>query len=174
MMSKRERGFTLIEILIVLLMTAVALMALGTFSVAMMNSGSKSSERLKAVHLAEQVIEEWQNDANDYLPSIASDCTMSVGSAASNPSVGSSVTNTCAYASSPNLVYTIISEVADANAPLPSDLNNFQPMQATATYTNTPVVKLVKVQWNHKGDSPNCDGTIGPIRNCIYLTHLTR
>jgi len=40
--------------------------------------------------------------------------------------------------------------------------------------TPLPYVKVVTVSWMHKGDSHNCDGAIGPIRNCIYLTHLTR
>ena len=156
-----QRGFTLIEILIVLMLTAIALLALGTFSLSVMDSGTVSRERLTAVHLAEQVIEEWQHSSNDYFPSIASDCTMSAGSAV----VSTSTSVTCTPAVGVKAHFTIVASVAGAQAPLPDGAGNvsFAALSGTATYPNTPVVKLVTINWTHKGESKS-----------IYLTHLTR
>ena len=160
-MYRAQRGFTLIEILIVLMLTAIALLALGTFSLSVMDSGTESRERLTAVHLAEQVIEEWQHSSNDYLPSIASDCTMAAGTSA--PSYP--VTATCTPAVGVKVSFTVIASVAAANAPLPDGAGNiaFSPLVGTTSFPNTPVVKLVTVNWSHKGQSES-----------IYLTHLTR
>jgi len=154
------RGFTLIEIMVVLLVTSVALLSLGAFSLSVMDAGTQSRERLTAVHLAEQVIEEWQHNANDYYPSIASDCSMSAGSSVLGLSATS--TTSCTPAAGTQALFSIVLDVAAANAPLPADLNNFQAMSAMS-YTNTPRVKLVTVSWPHKGSTKS-----------IYLTHLTR
>jgi len=160
-MNKSQRGFTLIEILIVLMLTAIALLALGTFSLSVMDSGTVSRERLTAVHLAEQVIEEWQHNSNDYFPNIASDCSMSAGTSA--PTYPA--TFTCTPAAGVNVNFTIAASVAAAEAPLPDGTGNvsFAALSGTTAYTNTPVVKLVAVSWSHKGESRS-----------IYLTHLTR
>jgi len=153
-----QQGFTLIEILIVLVLTAIALLALGTFSLAVMDSGTVSRERLNAVHLAEQVIEEWQHDSDDWLPVIASDCTMSAaGTAPSYPA-----TFTCTFASGMNEAFTVEAKVAAARAPLP-DASAYGDMSPTLTFINPPMVKLVTVSWSHKGKPKS-----------IYLTHLTR
>ncbi len=160
---RSQRGFTLIEIMVVLLVTAVALLALGSFSLSVMDSGTQSRERLTAVHLAEQVIEEWQHDANDYYPAIASDCTMSAGSAALT--IGTTKTYTCTPVAGTQNLFTIAADVSAANAPLPDGLGNIAStaMSGTVTYINTPTVKLVTVSWPHKGATKS-----------IYLTHLTR
>jgi len=157
-LRQSSQGFTLIEIMVVLLVTSVALLSLGAFSLSVMDSGTQSRERLTAVHLAEQVIEEWQHNSNDYYPAIASDCAMSTGSAV----LSAATTSTCTTASGTQNLFSITSNVADANAPLPSDLSNFQAMSAMS-YSNTPKVKLVTVSWPHKGSTKS-----------IYLTHLTR
>jgi len=157
-MGKTQQGFTLIEIMIVLLVTAVALLALATLSLSVMDSGTESRERLNAVHLAEQVIEEWQYDSNDYYPVIASDCTMTTGTAV----LSAASTSTCTPATGMNVSFTIVANVANADAPLPSDLANFQAMSAM-TFGTTPMVKLVTVSWGHKGETKS-----------IFLTHLTR
>jgi len=159
-----QRGFTLIEILIVLMLTAIALLALGTFSLSVMDSGTVSRERLTAVHLAEQVIEEWQRSSVDELPTINADCSMDASTSSIAVVKGSPETQTCASTSGNATVnFTVEASVADANAPLPSDLANFQAMSGTIAFPITPMVKLVTVSWSHKGKSKS-----------IYLTHLTR
>jgi len=155
-----ERGFTLIEILIVLMLTAIALLALGTFSLSVMDSSTGSRERLTAVHLGEQVIEEWQHSSNDYLPVIASDCSMS--NAASIPTYPK--TYTCTPATGVQVVFSVVASVFDARAPLPDGAGNvsFSAMSKQG-FSNTPKLKLVTVSWSHKGKTKS-----------IYLTHLTR
>lgn len=160
----RQRGFTLIEILIALVITSSALLALGSFSLSVMDSGTVSRERLMAVHLGEQVIEEWQLNSSDELPDIDSSCSMDASSASTAVGIGTPITQTCGFTSGNAIVnFTVVASVADANAPLPSDLTDFQPMTGTLAFPNTPRVKLVTVRWTHKG-----------VVKSIYLTHLTR
>ncbi|MDX8391297.1 MAG: type II secretion system protein [Mariprofundaceae bacterium] len=170
--SRAQGGFTLIEILIVLLMTAVALMALGAFSIAMMDSGTKSRERLLAVHLAEQVIEQWQVDkANDFPPVVGSSCDVSAGSSSTLPAPQ-------ACTPGAQTLFTVTMARSRAQAPLPTNPNNAQSgasndnsgSEDIRDMINTdtggdplPYVKVVTVSWTHKGDSFS-----------IYLTHLTR
>ncbi|OIQ02972.1 MAG: prepilin-type cleavage/methylation domain-containing protein [Zetaproteobacteria bacterium CG06_land_8_20_14_3_00_59_53] len=160
----RQYGFTLIEILVVLMLTSIALLALGTFSLSVMDSGTVSRERLTAVHLGEQVIEEWQRNINDQLPDINLDCSMDASVASITMVKGTTVTQTCGLTSGNSTVdFTVEASVADANAPLPSNLNALQSMSGTVAFPNIPMVKLIVVRWDHKG-----------VGKSIYLTHLTR
>ena len=153
----QQAGFTLIEILIALIISSVVILSLGAFSISIMDSGQLSRERLSAVHLAEQVLEFWQRDANDYLPSIASDCTLSTaGSAPSYPA-----TATCTPATGVSLSYTVVASQTQASGPLPSNLSTFQSFSSSG-FTVTPVTKVVTVTWSHKGTSRS-----------IFLTHLS-
>jgi len=163
-----ENGFTLIEIMIVLMLTAIALLALGTFSASVINSGTVSRQRLAAVHLAEQVIEEWQQDKTfDYVPRIdtGSDgkCRVRPGTSATLPSPVSCVPGK-------NTPYTVTLTRTAASAPLPTKPNNsttFNPGAfaiRTMTGTPQPYTKVVTVNWNDmRGDT-----------HTIYLTHMTR
>jgi len=164
-LSHQSSGFTLIEIMVTLVLTSVALLALGKFSLSVMDSESASIERLTAVHLAEQVIEEWQNDSNDYFPKIAANCTISTGTAAMTAGQLPPPPTTCTTTSGVIKTFTITAKVAPVTAPLPDGAGGvaFGAMASTVTYPNTPVVKLVTVAWNHKG-----------VQKSIYLTHLTR
>lgn len=170
----KSAGFTLVEIMVAMMMAAIGLLALGKFSLAIMDSESASIERLTAVHLAEQVIEEWQNQSKDYPPTIATvkgDCKVTQGVSALLP--GSPTTSTCTSIS--GVVFTITITVASVQAPLPDGAGGiaFADLASTATYTNTPLVKLVTVTWDHKNKCKN-----KPLLPCklksIYLTHLTR
>lgn len=166
-----QRGFSLIEILIALMITTVALMALGVFSVAMMDSGGLSRERLTAVHLAEQVIESWQIDASDFRPLLSSTCVIGVGTSATSPA-----SQTCKPGA--QLLFTVAMTTTQAQAPLPTSPNNavssdpkYNPgtfsirnMINTTPATPLPYVKAVTVSWAHKG---------GPTHS-IFLTSLTR
>ena len=179
-MMRSQRGFTLMEILIVLLMTAVALMALGTFSIAMMDTGTQSRERLMAVHLAEQVVEQWQVDkVNDYPPIVRNNTGTGVCEVVTGTSMPAfPYTRTCK--SSAQTQYTVTMRRTQARAPLPAKPNNVDyfytatkaahcqnggsfPDMCDMAGTPTPYVKVVEVSWTHKGRS-----------HMIYLTHLTR
>ncbi len=165
-MDNTQQGFTLIEIMVVLLVTAIALLALATLSLSVMDSGTESRERLNAVHLAEQVIEEWQRDSNDELPTINTNCSMDASSASQPVTSGTSISQTCNFASGGSSIdFTVKAEVFSANAPLPDGFGGIAigAMSGTTSFPNTPMVKLVTVSWDHKGEAKS-----------IYLTHLTR
>lgn len=185
-------GFTLIEILITLVIVSVAILSLGSFAVSIIDSGQQSRERLSAVHLAEQVLEFWQRDANDYVPALAPDCALTP--AASAPSYPAS--STCTPSTGVAISYTVVASVAAAIAPLPTSPNlgayeKWASVNPTGTnpalvgvgtaspnpgafsirnminYNLTgspsPVVKVVTVSWSHKGGTTHS----------VYLTHLT-
>jgi len=156
-----QRGFTMIEVLIAMLMTTVALMALGSFSLAMMDSGSVSRERLTAVHLAEQVIEAWQIDASDFRPVLSATCALSTGSSTTSPT-----SQSCKPGSQTS--YTVSMTTTQAQAPLPTKPNNNGSNDGSFSIRNmigtpTPYVKAVTVTWTHKNDT-----------HSVYLTSLTR
>lgn len=152
-------GFTLIEILIALVVISVGALALGSFGITTLSSGQTSRERLTAVHLAEQVLEHWQQDTNDYVPTIASDCTMSTASTA--PSYPTSVT--CNPATGVGIAYTIATNQSNATGPLSSSLTGMQNFTQPTGYVNTPMTKLVTVSWTRRGKS-----------RTVYLTHLSK
>ena len=109
--------------------------------------------------LAEQVLEFWQRDPNDYFPSIASDCVLTTGSSIPSPSVSA----TCTPTSGVSIAYAIVASNTQASGPLPSDLNTFQSFITPAGLTVTPMTKVVTVSWSHKGGTTHS----------VYLTHLT-
>jgi prepilin-type N-terminal cleavage/methylation domain-containing protein len=150
-------GFTLIEILIALVISSVIILSLGGFAVSIIDSGQLSRERLSAVHLAEQVLEFWQRDTNDYLPTITSDCTLTTASSA--PSYPSSTT--CTPVTGVSIAYTVVASETQASGPLPSNLSAFQTFTSSG-FTVTPMTKVVTVSWTHKGTSRS-----------VFLTHLS-
>jgi len=154
-----QAGFTLIEILVTLVIVSVAVLSLGNFTISMVGSGQVSRERLTAVHLAEQVLEYWQHDSNDYAPVIATaDCSLSASTAA--PTYPVSVT--CTASTGIGSAYTIVSNQTQATGPLPANLTTFQPLTKQG-YTNTPQTKVVTVSWAHKSKT-----------HSIYLTHMSQ
>jgi prepilin-type N-terminal cleavage/methylation domain-containing protein len=154
----RAAGFTLIEILIAMLITSVAILALGSLSISIMSGGQLANERLSAVHLAGQVLELWQNNQFDAVPSIAADCVLTDATAAST----STVTTTCTPASGMKVAFTITASQTQATGPLPSNLSSFQNFTAPTSLTLTPMTKLVSVAWTNQGQS-----------HSVYLTHLS-
>ena len=155
-------GFSLIEIMVALVIVSVAILSLGSFAISIIDNGQQSRERLSAVHLAEQVLEFWQKDANDYVPLIAaSGCVLTTATSA--PTYPASAT--CTPASGETVAYTVAASVVQASGPLPSNLATFQPFQPDAlsvTPLLTPMLKLVDVSWQHKGTA-----------HSVYLTHIT-
>ncbi len=160
--SSRD-GFTLIEIMVTLVIVSIGLLATGSFTLSAMDGGEVSRERLTAVHLTEQVIEDWQHDANDQPQAIA------CASGNVTPAVGSTVS--CTPVSGVAIPYGITLTVSQATAPLPPGAPGnsgasiaFGPLtwQGTATPSNPVNVKVVNVTWTHKGKS-----------HAVFLTHIT-
>ena len=164
-----ERGFTLIEILVALVIVSVGVLALGGFGISVMGSGQVSRERLTAVHLAEQVLEFWQNDANDRPPDITvGTCGLTVlGADPAYP-----VTIACTPDAGIGISYTISVNRSVAQAPLPSAPNNsfvaIPNNNAGSSVRNmvgtiTPWSKVETVTWSNKGNSRS-----------VFLTHMTK
>jgi prepilin-type N-terminal cleavage/methylation domain-containing protein len=150
-------GFTLIEILISLVISSVIILSLGRFAITIIDNGQLSRERLSAVHLAEQVLEFWQRDTNDYLPTIASDCTLTTASSAP----GYPSNNTCTPVTGVSIAHTVVASETQASGPLPSNLSSFQSFTSSGL-TVMPMTKVVTVTWMHKGTSRS-----------VFLTHLS-
>ena len=152
------RGFTLIEVMVALVIVSVAVLALGGFSMSIVNNGQISRERLSAVHLGEQVMEVWQHSAYNFVPAISAACVSSEGTAVLTATVSIS----CTPASGSTIPFTIQISQLPANGPLPTNLNTQQAFSQQG-YTTTPQVKLVSVAWTRKGTTHQ-----------IYLTHLSK
>jgi len=54
-----ERGFTLIEIMVAMLIASVTLLALGAFTIAVLSQDNVARQRVVATHLGEQMVDEW-------------------------------------------------------------------------------------------------------------------
>ena len=163
-----DRGFTLIEILVALVIVSIGVLALGGFGVSIMGSGQISRERLTAVHLAEQVLEFWQSDASDRPPGIAVG-TCGLTTLGANPAYP--VTVTCTPDAGIGISYTIVISRSAAQAPLPTTpnvsftglTNNGLAAIRSMVGTVTPMTKVVTVTWLNKGKSRS-----------VYLTHMSR
>lgn len=161
-------GFTLIEIMVALVIVSVGVLALGSFGVSIMGSGQVSRERLTAVHLAEQVLEFWQNDANDRPPNIAVG-TCGLTARGADPA-GYPVTVVCTPDAGIGISYTIDVNRSVAQARLPSAPNNSFGIanggvagDKNMVGTITPWTKVVTVSWTNKGN----------LRS-VFLTHMTK
>ena len=155
---KTTCGFTLIEILITLVIVSVGVLALGNFTISMIGNGQLARERLTAVHLAEQVIEFWQQDGNDYLPAIASsDCSMTTATAAPKYPVKA----ICTPSSGSGISYTIVANHTQASGPLPGTTVSTGKFTSQSN-VNTPFTKAVTVSWTHRGNT-----------HSTHLTHMS-
>lgn len=157
-----SRGFTLVEVLVTLVIVSVAVLSLGGFSLNIIGSGQVDRERLTAVHLAEQAIEYWQHDANDYAPKISSACVLSKGVA------GTIFSANCTPTSGVSISYTINMDKLTATAPLPTKPNGngtnkglFAVRNMIGSAAAKPMIKAVMVTWSHKGKSRS-----------VYLTSM--
>jgi len=171
------RGFTLIEILVTLVIVSVGMLALGSFYTQMIMQESVAQERITAVHMAEQLIEDWE--ANNAIPT--PDCF--IAGVQATLVLAQATTNCVApVATGIPISYTILLSESAAKAPLPvSHPNNPSINVADSTgvgmypmlmgidaysnvIANSPQVKVrsVKVSWTHN------------TLHSVYLTHITR
>jgi len=166
------RGFTLIEILITLVIVSVGMLALGKFFAAAINQEGAAQERIAAVHMAEQLLEEWQQANTPPTP----DCTVN-GVAAGALVVGTAIIG-CRANNGVPVGFDILLSTTPATAPLPplhpnnggagvvtaGLLQGVDPYTQAVIAGSAPVmVRTVSVSWVHGGEIKN-----------IYLTHITR
>ncbi len=157
--NKPMSGFTLVEILVALVIISVAVLSIGSFSISIVGSDQVSRERATAVSLAEQILEYWQHDANDYAPLIATaDCNLTTSTTA--PAYPVKVT--CTPTSGMRIPYTIITDQQQAAGPLPASLSSFKNFTKQG-YNITPKTKAVTVSWTNRGKA-----------HIVYLTNLSK
>ncbi|MDQ6970570.1 MAG: type II secretion system protein [Mariprofundus sp.] len=154
MHAKSPQGFTLIEIMVALTIISVAILSLGSFSLGVVGNGQMDRERLTAIHLAEQVLEFWQNDANNYAPVIASSCTFTTATAL--PSYP--LTSACTPSSGVSANFSVQMAILTATAPLPTNPNAnnsnagaFAVRNMIGGAASNPIIKVATVSWSHKG-----------------------
>jgi len=168
----QDKGFTLIEILITLVILSVGVMALGSFSLTTLSSGQTSRERLTAVHLAEQILEEWQQSGTLPVLSATNYCQTAVSWVSPNPLPNTTApcpttgtvnvsTASCIPLFGMKKNYTIEAKESPLCGPSASGSGSF------VFYTSTPPAispktKVVTVTWTSKGKVKS-----------VYLTHLS-
>jgi len=164
---KHTEGFTLIEILVALTIVSVGVLALGSFSISTLGSGQTSRERLIAVHLAEQLLEDWQQ--TDKLPKLDY-CKPTVAwntSTVTSPNCPTQTTTSLASSCIPivgsnrtyNIPYNITAIESQVCGPSKSGGTAFVPFAGTPT----PKTKLVNVSWTRKGKT-----------RAVFLTDLSK
>ncbi len=157
--NKPISGFTLIETLVALVIVSVAALSIGSFTISIVSSDQASRERATAVSLAEQVLEYWQHDTNDYAPTIA---TADCGLTTTTTTPAYPVNVTCLPVSGMKIPYTIITDQQQAVGPLPTSLTTFKNFTKQG-YNITPKTKAVTVSWTNRGKT-----------HMVYLTNLSK
>jgi len=177
MNNKYAHGFTLIEILVTLLIVSVGMLALGSFFGSSIRIEGMAQERIAAVHMAEQLIEDWQKTNTPPTP----DCTVA-GVAAGALVLGTTLTN-CKANNGVPVAFSLLLTQKVATAPLPTSHPSYAAGTAVPGQPNVKVgtmlqgvfngqvlngsapveVRTVSVSWQHGGKPYN-----------VYLTHITR
>ncbi|MDQ6952499.1 MAG: type II secretion system protein [Mariprofundaceae bacterium] len=178
MYNKKTFGFTLIEILVTLVIVSVGMLALGTFFASSIRTEGIAQERIAAVHMAEQLIESWQNTNTPPTP----DCSVA-GVQAGILVVGTTLAN-CRANNGVPVVFSLLLSQTPATAPLASSHPSYAGGVAVVGSTTVKVgtmlqgldiygtvingslavdVRTASVSWQHSGKSYN-----------VYLTHITR
>jgi len=166
--SKHIEGFTLIEILVALVIVSVGVLALGSFSISTLGSGQVSRERLTAVHLAEQLLEEWQK--TDVLPTLDTNYCASLATWVQStgdtslpcppiPGVIIKSEATCVPLFGAKLSYTISTTESPVCGPPKTGGNAF----AIFSAATPPKTKLVKVSWTRRGKTRS-----------VFLSHVSK
>ena len=163
------RGFTLIEILVALTIVSVGVLAIGRFSLSVMDNGQVSRERLTALHFAEQFLEEWQK--TDSVPTLDTNyCKTSVTwTSSTTPTVApcpttattTSFVATCVPLFGSKLSYTISAKESPVCGPPKTNGPSF--VFYSAVTAPNPKIKLVKVSWTRRGKTRS-----------VFLTHVSK
>jgi prepilin-type N-terminal cleavage/methylation domain-containing protein len=169
-----SKGFSLIEMLVTVTIVSIGMLALGSFYMASVNAESAAQQRLTAVHMAEQIIEDWQNTNILPTPNCKIAGVAAVQLVLSTPAAPASIVN-CVPNDGIPLPFTIVVEEIPAQAPIPNahllypGVAGGQPVMGELltipNSVNSPHVKVRKVtlSWSEKAQIKS-----------IFLTHITR
>jgi len=166
---KNNKGFSLIEVMVAMVIATIGMLALGSFYMASIKSERISQERINAVHLAEQIIEDWQNTNIPPVP----ECK--VGGVAAAALVLGTLLESCVPTDGVSTPFDILIDESDAKAPVPNghllhstgdplDAPEMRSLLTDPTYPLSATVKVrtIKVSWSLYGEALE-----------IMLTHIT-
>jgi type IV pilus modification protein PilV len=163
------KGFSLIEVLVTLLIVSVGMLALGSFFVTSIRSEGQAQQRLAAVHLAEQIIEDWQKSNATPTPNCK------VAGAVPTLTINGAAITDCVPNDGVPVPFDILIEEANAQAPIPNAHKLYPgaaggaPMMGNLLQDPTNAgsakvkVRKVKVSW-----------TVNEQKKSVLLTHITR
>ncbi|MDQ6974978.1 MAG: prepilin-type N-terminal cleavage/methylation domain-containing protein [Mariprofundaceae bacterium] len=162
----KQSGFTLVEVMVAMVIVVVGVLALQSFYAGIIRSEQLSQERITAVHMAEQIIEEWQQRSAPPNPSVNPLPTVNC---ATNPATTLTLgaATACTSSSGAATTFSITPTEARSQAPLPPNhANNNTTGIIWGDMADiggvTPNIRTVTVSWNYKGATKS-----------IMLTHLT-
>jgi len=169
--SMHIKGFTLIEILVALVIISVGVLSLGSFSISTLSSGQVSRERLTAVHLAEQILEEWQKtgvlptlDSSNYCQGIAPWIVTTPKTVAPCPTTKTMTVSTasCTPLFGVKANYTIVVKESPLCGPSSIANDPFVFYNGSALVPN-PKTKVIIINWSHRGKPRS-----------VFLTHISQ
>jgi len=164
----KNKGFSLIEMMITMVIASIGMLALGSFYLASIESERVSQERVAAVHFAEQIIEDWQKGNISPTP----DCQIA-GAAAGQLTIGTTMAN-CAPNNGIHVPIDILIFERDANAPIANghllhstgagapEMGSLLTIPTNGASAHVKI-RTVKVSWTVKGRTRD-----------VMLTHITR
>jgi len=183
----KQKGFSLIEVLVTMLITSVGTLALGNFYLTSMESERVSQERVAAVHMAEQIIEVWQNTNINPTP----DCEVA-GAAAGVLVIGTELSS-CVMNNGVSTPFNILINESPVKAPIPNGHQLHSNYNLGAGAANDPLdspefgellispavtltvatepaaprvmVRTVKVSWPRRGSANNM--------RSVSISHIT-
>jgi len=166
---KENDGFSLIEMMVTMLIVSVGMLALGSFYFSSISAERVAQERVAAVHLAEQIIENWQKDNSNPIPDCQVAGVAAVALVPNAPILAGCVPNN----GIPVPLDISITEL-DASAPIPNAhllhptgagapvMGNLLTVPTNAASAHVKI-RTVKVAWAVQGKARD-----------VMLTHITR
>ncbi len=143
----------MVEVMVAVTIVTVGVLALQAFYTGILRSEQLSQDRIIAVHMAEQIIEEWQQ--SNILPKV--NCT-------TNPKTPLTLATAtlCTPSNSTGTVFSITPTSVTAQAPFAKAAGQVVWGNMVAMAGITPKIRTVTVSWDYKGQPKS-----------IMLTHLT-
>lgn len=150
-----NKGFSLIEMMVAMVIVSVGMLALGSFYLASIQSEGVSQQRLSAVHMAEQILEGWQ-----HTNVITLDCLGVAQEIIAVPQPGAVTRTGCKAAEGTPVSFDIVASQRAAQAPLATP-GGVVMGNLVDNYANVIPLRSVKVSWVNNGKT-----------RFVLLTHI--